>query len=73
MEGVYRCYPWKALLKAGTNGTAVTEYGRALMREIMMTYDGDKKRYAQISGHGMKILAEAMEKICHMKSSVLRC
>ena len=28
----------------------------------MMTYDGDKKRYAQLSGHGMKMLAEAMEK-----------
>jgi pimeloyl-ACP methyl ester carboxylesterase len=62
MEPVYRFCPWKALLKAGTNGIAVTEYGRALMREIMLTYAGDKKRYVQISGHGMKMLAEAMEK-----------
>ena len=31
------------------------------MYDMMMTYDGDKKRYAQISGHGFKMLAEAME------------
>ena len=62
MEPVYYYYPWKSLLKSGTKGVAVSEYGRKLMREIMMTYDGDKKRYSQISGHGFKILAEAMEK-----------
>ena len=61
MEPVYRCYPWKWLLKSGTKGVAVTEYGRALMRDIMMTYDGDKARYAKLSGHGMRMLAGAME------------
>ena len=62
MEKVYYYYPWKSLLKAGTNGVATSEYGRVLMREIMMTYDSDKKRYSKISGHGFRILAEAMEK-----------
>lgn len=62
MEPVYYYYPWKSLLKTGTNGIAMSEYGRKLMHEIMMTYDGDKKRYSQISGHGFRILAEAMEK-----------
>lgn len=62
MEPVYYYYPWKSLLKSGTNGVAVSAYGRKLMHEIMMTYDGDKKRYSKISGHGMKMLAEAMEK-----------
>ena len=62
MEPVYYYYPWKSLLKTGTNGVAVSEYGRKLMHESMMIYDGDKKRYAQVSGHGMKMLAEAMEK-----------
>ena len=38
------------------------DHSRKLMHEIMMIYDGDKKRYAQVSGHGMKMLAEAMEK-----------
>ncbi|MBE6887197.1 MAG: alpha/beta hydrolase [Ruminococcaceae bacterium] len=62
MEPVYYYWPWKSLLKWGTNGVATSPYGRKLMHEIMMTYDGDKKRYAKISGHGMKMLAEAMEK-----------
>lgn len=62
MEPVYFYYPWKSLLKAGTNGVATSEYGRNLMREIMMGYDGDQKRYSKLSGHGFKILAEAMEK-----------
>lgn len=61
MEPVYFYYPWKLLLKSGTNGVAVSEYGRTLMYEIMMVYDGDKKRYSQIAGHGFKILANAME------------
>lgn len=61
MEPVYRHYPWKSLLKSGTNGVATSEYGRALMREIMMTYDGDQDRYARLAGHGFRMLAEAME------------
>lgn len=62
MEPVYLYYPWKSLLKTGTNGVATSEYGRKLMHEIMMTYDGDQKRYSKISGHGFRMLAEAMEK-----------
>ena len=61
MEPVYRWYPWKSLLKSGTNGVATTQYGRDLMRSIMMTYDKDQDRYARLSGHGFKMLAEAME------------
>ena len=61
MEPVYRAYPWKLLLKQGTNGVAVTDYGRQLMHEMMMTYDGHQKRYAELSGHGFRMLAEAVE------------
>ncbi len=61
MEPVYLYYPWNLLLKSGTNGVAVSEYGRKLMYEIMMEYNEDKKRYSQIAGHGFKILANAME------------
>lgn len=61
MEPVYRWYPWRWLLQSGTNGVAVTEYGRSLMREIMMTYDGDQAHYTRLSGHGFRMLAEAME------------
>ena len=61
MEPVYRHYPWKALLKSGCEGVAVSDYGRRLMRQIMMTYDGDQARYAKLSGHGFRMLAQAME------------
>ena len=61
MEPVYRHYPWKWLLRSGTQGISTTEYGRKLMYNMMMTYDGDQERYAKISGHGFRILAEAME------------
>ena len=44
MEPVYRHYPWKALLKSGTNGVATSEYGRRLMRDMMMVYDGQQDR-----------------------------
>ena len=61
MEPVYRFWPWRALLKSGTEGVATSAYGRALMRDMMMTYDGDQAYYAKLSGHGMRMLAEAME------------
>ena len=60
MEPVYRHYPWKALLRSGTRGVATTEYGRELMRQMMLSYDGDQRRYAELSGHGFRILAEAV-------------
>ncbi|MCI8359936.1 MAG: alpha/beta hydrolase [Clostridiales bacterium] len=61
MEPVYRRYPWKSLLKSGTKGVAASEYGRNLMYKMMTVYDGDQERYAKISGHGFRMLAEAME------------
>jgi pimeloyl-ACP methyl ester carboxylesterase len=61
MEPVYRHYPWKYLLKAGAEGVAESEYGRKLMHDIMMVYDGDQERYAKLSGHGFQMLAKAME------------
>ncbi len=61
MEPVYRHYPWNLLLKSGPSGCAVSEYGRQLMRDMMSSYDGDKARYAALSGHGFRMLAEAME------------
>ena len=61
MEPIYRRYPWKALLKDGSEGAAATPEGRALMREMMMTYEGDQAYYAALAGHGFRILAEAIE------------
>ena len=31
------------------------------MHDMMMVYDGDQERYARLSGHGYRMLAEAME------------
>lgn len=61
MEPVYRWYPWKLLLISGSNGCAVSDDGRKLMRDMMMVYDRDKARYAKLSGHGFRMLADAME------------
>lgn len=61
MEPVYRYFPWSLLLKLGTKGVAESEYGRELMHKMMITYDGNKERYAKLSGHGFKILANAIE------------
>ncbi|MCI8351075.1 MAG: alpha/beta hydrolase [Oscillospiraceae bacterium] len=60
-EPIYRIYPWQALLKSGSNGCAVSPYGRALMWEMMSVYEGDQAYYARLSGHGFQMLAEAME------------
>lgn len=61
MEPVYRHYPWKSLLKLGSKGVATSRYGRQLMRDMMLVYEGEQEHYAKIAGHGYKILAEAME------------
>lgn len=61
MEPVYRWYPWKLLLKQGSQGVATTEYGKRLMLEMMMEFDGDQPRYAKLAAHGYRMLAEAME------------
>jgi pimeloyl-ACP methyl ester carboxylesterase len=60
MEPVYLHYPRKLLLKQGCNGVATSAYGRSLMRSMMMKYDGDQRRYAELAGHGFRILAEAV-------------
>ena len=58
-EPMYRAFPWKSLKKIGTQGCAQTEYGRKLMRSFVDSYTKDA--YCRLSGHGMKLLAEAME------------
>ena len=48
-------------MKAGSEGVAVSDYGRSLMRTMMLAYDGDQARYAKLCGHGYRMLAQAME------------
>lgn len=49
------------ILKFGTKCVAASEYGRKLMHDMIMVYDGDRSRYMKIVGHGYGMLAEAME------------
>lgn len=62
MEAIYRIYPWKSLLKSGPKSVARTDYGRKLMHDMMMVYDGNQERYACLAGYGYKIFSEAVEK-----------
>lgn len=61
MEPVYRRYPWSLLLRQGSEGVAESDYGRALMRSMMLCYDNDRAQYAALAGHGYRMLAEAIE------------
>lgn len=56
---VYRAYPRKRLFRDGAKGCATTEYGQALMRSFIETYD--HAEYCELAGHGYRILAEAVE------------
>ena len=58
-EPLYRAFPWKSLKSLGVNGCAKSEYGRRLMRHFVESYTKDE--YCRLSGHGTKMLAEAME------------
>ena len=58
-EPMYRAFSWGSLKKIGADGCAVSEYGRRLMRGFLDSYTKDE--YCKLSGHGMKLLAEAME------------
>lgn len=58
-EPMYRAFPWKTLKRLGVNGCSTTEYGRALMVQFIDSYTKDE--YCKLAGHGMKLLAEAME------------
>lgn len=62
MEAIYRIYPWKSLLKSGPKSVSTTDYGRKLMYDMMMVYDGNQERYARLVGYGCKIFSEAVEK-----------
>ncbi|MBQ4474463.1 MAG: alpha/beta hydrolase [Lachnospiraceae bacterium] len=58
-EPMYRAFPWKMLRSIGIKGCSETAYGRSLMEYFIDSYTKDE--YCRLSGHGMKLLAEAME------------
>ena len=56
---MYEMIPWKLLLKWGISGTSQTPYGRELMAKTWAVYD--RERYLDLTVHGYRILAEAVE------------
>lgn len=56
---IYRPYPWKTLQKAGL-GVSTTDYGRTLMAQMMGDYT--KEAYVDLTVHGFRILARAIER-----------
>ncbi len=58
-EWIYYPIPWKLLIHWGSHGTATSNYGQALMKETMTTYDG--KEYCKLTTYGYRIVAEAIE------------
>lgn len=61
IEPLYRMYPWKFLVDQGAKGCSETEYGRNLMRKMMLAYEDGKDYYCRLVGHGYGMLAEAIE------------
>lgn len=69
MEPVYAHYPWKLLLKSGTKGVATSNYGRNLMKEMMVISIVMHK----LPGMDFVFWQRQWKRICLMKSNVLPC
>jgi len=59
MDLIYRAYPWNMLVKYGSIGVSTTEYGRKLMKEMMLDYN--HQYYAKLVSDGYAMLANAYE------------
>ena len=51
--------PWNTLVRLGSNGNAASQYGRDLMKAMMLDYR--KREYCELSAHGFRVLADAVE------------
>lgn len=58
MEGIYRIYPWKLLVKYGAEGCAISSYGRQQMALMIQSYT--KKEYCKLAGNGLRLLSKAI-------------
>lgn len=56
---MYLSIPWKMLVRWGVTGTSASEYGHALMKQTMESYE--RKEYCALADHGYRIVAEAIE------------
>ena len=64
---LYMCFPWKLLVKSGSFSCAETEYGRKLMKTMMLSYG--KKEYCRLAARGYRLLADALS----MKHDIPAC
>lgn len=58
-ETMYKMYPWKSLLNAGSKGVAETKLGQQNMYDMMSIYSKDE--YCKLVGHGYRMLAKAIK------------
>ena len=56
---MFLSFPWKTLVSLGAKGNSTTEYGQGVMRAMMLDYS--KSEYCDLSAHGFRVLAEAVE------------
>ncbi len=61
MYPVYSNYPWKSLMKTGSNGVSTTEYGRKLTLDMWSVYEDDHEHYVKLASFGYVILAKAVK------------
>ncbi len=55
---MFLSFPWKSLVSLGANNNSTTEYGQALMGEMMRDYT--KREYCELAAHGYRVLADAV-------------
>ena len=56
---MYLSIPWNWLKHWGIQGTARSEYGRSVMKQMIESYE--KRDYCALADHGFRILAQAVE------------
>lgn len=56
---MYLSIPWKLLIRWGSAGCATSQYGKALMKDMMEGYG--KREYCDLADHGYRVVAEAVE------------
>jgi len=56
---MYRLFPWGLLKKIGAQGTAMSPYGRDVMRAMMESFT--PKEYCLLTDYGFRLLAQAVE------------
>lgn len=56
---LFLAFPWNLLVDLGSKGNATSPYGQDLMRTMMHGYN--KREYCELSAHGFKALAQAVE------------